>query len=1342
MVRQFEPKRALGVKTKPKEGEPRYGSAYWIGGKLVLTAAHFLDGVGSECFIRSERAFGQVEAKVVWKAKNADIALIQLPDADSIPTCEAVIFGKLPEVKTGEKLEFQMFGYPLWGSTKRENNQVAPGGRHVDGLIHLADTSPDGLLVLKPNRVPSQEEIKKATSREPPGSPWEGNSGAAIVCDGLVIAVQQQHQNPNNPESLEASPLWKIYDDEQWCELLRQHSINPEPAIVGGKAVCPYVGLSAFKETNKEFFYGRENLSKELAKKLYNDPKCLFVIGASGSGKTSVVQAGLFPELKLQKEFNNSPIISFSPKDKPQEFLKKELKKIQKKIQNRTIIFIDQFEELYALCSKEVQTNFAQELNKLIHNYSSKPITLIIAIRSDFYGFLQESCLRDWIPNYQVNVNPMTEDEINSAIVEPAKKVGLLIESGLVDIIIEDIKNINYFLPLLEFTLEELWNTTKKEENKLTYTNYQAIGKITGALIKHANNAFEELARELENQLTKESLEKLTFHVFTRLINYGLYDSPNTRRRAFPIKNLAFKNQENSNEFEIIKKIVKKFADKRLLVTDKEDTVEIVHDFLISNWTKLQEYIDKEGENLRLLKKIEQDAWDWTKKGKRKEDLLLQGSRLKTVEDLLEKENVTNEDKVADYLKACKDREEEEQVENDIFSSIVIARLHLRENKNLDALTTLIKVGERLQKLPNTDAISTYKKLDFLITFGQIFDEIAEKNSFEAHKDWISGVSISPDGQTIASSSSDKSVKIWSFNGNHLQTLDEHNEGHTDEVLDVSFSPDGEMLASGSQDTTIKLWKKSTDVKNPWMLHKTLTGHTLGVNGVSFSPDSQIIASASEDKTVRLWSKNGHSLHTFSEHEQGVINVAFSPDGKLIASASRDKNIKLWKSSDKNGLQSNPKAHFAEISAVSFGLDSKTLISSSWDEYVSFWKLNENVRSLILLKSQGHTAKVCYATFSPNGETIAAASEDGLITLWDKNGNSKRTFKGHTKSVMKVSFSSDSKTLVSCSVDKTIKIWDCARKFDGHSSQILKIDFSRNGEKIATASQDGTIKVWHRNGELQGSFKDHDSSVHDMKCSPDGTTIATATKNKVKIWSLFPKEFSKHESDVQSISFNPEAKVIAVGYLDGRVILWNIDDDKNRTLAQHPEHTGKVNMVTFSPKGTMIATASADKTVKLWDLEGELLDFQNYKNLAYYVSFSPDGRLIATASMTENNAHQIELWNADNNNYQKIPLGSLDKPVLSIDFILDSNIVAAISNDQTITLWNTVDGSLLKTIEGNGNSSISAAFIYFSSEKDKSAIVVANSENRISLWSLSLDELLRNSNNRISDYKNRLNYLT
>lgn len=210
VCRRFEPERAVEIVG------PTYGSGYRIGGRLVLTAVHlFPAGVGSACQIRSRPTFETVTATVAWTAPGADIALVALPD--TVVGCEPVAFGVLP---TGpEKVRFDLYGWPKWARTTRSDKPPKAGGRHIDGQIYLADTSPEGLLVLEPTRVPETPAPDEA------GSDWEGLSGAAVVCDGLVVAVQHHHQNPRRPASLEAEPLAKVHSDEGWRSLLEKEGI-------------------------------------------------------------------------------------------------------------------------------------------------------------------------------------------------------------------------------------------------------------------------------------------------------------------------------------------------------------------------------------------------------------------------------------------------------------------------------------------------------------------------------------------------------------------------------------------------------------------------------------------------------------------------------------------------------------------------------------------------------------------------------------------------------------------------------------------------------------------------------------------------------------------------------------------------------------------------------------------------------------------------------------------------------------------------------------------------------------------------------------------------------------
>jgi CHASE2 domain-containing sensor protein len=200
---------------------PGYGSAYRIGGRLVLTCAHLFKGVtNGECKVRSKSDFGIVTAKLVWTASDVDIALVELPE--KVDTCEAITFGLLPDRTNAETVDFEFYGWPKWSRTQAGSTEKAEG-RHIYGDIHLSDSSSEGFLVLEAKRLPPEAPLGNI------GSAWEGVSGAAIVCNGLVIAVQSRHQRPDRVGSLEAELLSTIYQDKIWCSFLEKHGIDPKP---------------------------------------------------------------------------------------------------------------------------------------------------------------------------------------------------------------------------------------------------------------------------------------------------------------------------------------------------------------------------------------------------------------------------------------------------------------------------------------------------------------------------------------------------------------------------------------------------------------------------------------------------------------------------------------------------------------------------------------------------------------------------------------------------------------------------------------------------------------------------------------------------------------------------------------------------------------------------------------------------------------------------------------------------------------------------------------------------------------------------------------------------------
>ncbi|MEH2303969.1 protein kinase domain-containing protein [Nostoc sp.] len=283
---------------------------------------------------------------------------------------------------------------------------------------------------------------------------------------------------------------------------------------------------------------------------------------------------------------------------------------------------------------------------------------------------------------------------------------------------------------------------------------------------------------------------------------------------------------------------------------------------------------------------------------------------------------------------------------------------------------------------------------------------------------------------------------------------------HSDCVNSVAFSPDGQILASASSDRTIKLWNVTTG-----KLLQSLLGHSNSVNSVAFSPDGQTLASASSDGTIKLWNvTTGKLLQSLLGHSNSVNSVAFSPDGQTLASGgSYDGTIKLWNVTTGTLLQIFP-GHFHWVNSVAFSPDGQTLANGSHDGTIKLWNVT---RGTLLKTISGHSDSVNSVAFSPDGQTLASGgSYDGTIKLWNvTTGTLLQILQGHSNLVNSVVFNPDGKTLASGSYDKTIKLWNVttAREIQtlpGDYNLVNSVAFSPSGQILTSGSSDGTIKIW------------------------------------------------------------------------------------------------------------------------------------------------------------------------------------------------------------------------------------------------------------------------------------------
>ncbi|AFY55093.1 WD40 repeat-containing protein [Rivularia sp. PCC 7116] len=1161
----------------------------------------------------------------------------------------------------------------------------------------------------------------------------------------------------------------------------------PNWITLGGIPPCPYRGLFAFREEDADLFFGREQFSYDLLKAV-KSKTFVAVVGASGTGKSSVVFAGLIPRLR-QDDSTDWLTISFRPGNKPFEalaiallplclsidflqhntttpehdrhLLQQELtarleyesQALQKIVEefakqnpnNRLLLIADQFEELYTLCPESEIQLF---LDVLLAAVSLAPaFTLVITFRADFYGHaLSYRPFSDALQGAVLNLAPMNQAELHSAIEKPATKMKVKLEYGLPNRLIDDVWGELGNLPLLEFALTQLWQ--RHHNGQLIHEAYTEIGCVEGALAEYGEQIYARLSQEDRERARR---------IFIQLVH--LSEGTQATRR------LATRSEVNNWD------LVTHLASARLLVTNRNDstsqeTVEIVHEALIRSWGRLEHWIQIDSEFRRWQEQLRAAIYQWEKSGEDK-GALLRGVPLAIAKDWQQKRSEELSVKEKDFIQRSQllcDREIENQNrrrrltiiglsfglilalflagfarfqwQNSLINEIKAVSAHsqglINSNQSLDALTEAIKARQKLKKVVWADA-NIQKMVDS--TLRKAVNSAVEYNRLSGHQTNVWRVTFSPDGNKIASASFNGTVKLWDKNGKLLQTFKAHNSS----INNVAFSPNSEIIASASTDTTVKLWDTSGK------LLQILKGHTSGVNGVAFSPNGKIIASASTDKTVKLWIKDGTLLRTLKGHKNKVNGVAFSPDGTIIASASIDKTVKLWNTD--GTIINTLKGHTANVNEVLFSPDGTIIASASSDGTVKLW----STKNGSLLKSfELHDDIVSSISFSSDGKILASASFDKTIKLWSvKGGTLIQTIKNHKERFTTVSFSplSDAspqgigRTIAATSMSKDIQLF----KLDHYlqiiftsDNEVRRVAYSPDGMMIASASGKN-IKLWEPDGTLLKNLTGHSDLVTGMAFSPIskasqgniGHRIASSSAdNIIKIWrtdGTLLHTLKGHKSEVWGIAFSPDGKKIVSGSWDKTLKIWKIEDtNKPILLKTITGHSDRVWAVAFSPDGKIIASASFDSTIKLWKLDGTLLHtLKGHNGYVRAVAFSPDGKTIASVSEDRT----VKLWKTDGTLVQTFK-GHEDE-VWAVAFSPDGKKIASASEDNTIKIWQ-LDGTLLRTLDSHKGYVMGVAF-----SPDGKKIVSASEDKTVIVWNLERilsDNYLVHGCNWVRDY--------
>jgi WD40 repeat protein len=1158
-------------------------------------------------------------------------------------------------------------------------------------------------------------------------------------------------------------------------------------------ALRPYRGLLAFQPEHSRFFFGREPLQEELLNRVdeslltrrlqevmtHRRHQFQVVAGASGSGKSSLVLAGVVAHLDRRTwdvwvtrpgeacGFAAAKSSAHGPGREPErgsgsslasggallklwtalhqqwaprevgspgaaiglaEVLEEAARMRQARPDRRLLLVVDQFEEVFTqLPSLAERQAYVGALWALAER-GDLGVIVLSTLRVDYFSRCGELTVDStgkrldavvYSDEHRMFVTQLQGEQLQAIIEGPARKVGLRLDEGLVEVLRRDVGAEPGALPLLEYALDQLWE--RRVGNRLTHQAYEEIGGVGGALTGAANRLLASFSPE-ESRVAR--------HLLVELVDFSDDASPNTRRRGW----LAQLRPSGGTEQELFDGVLARLVGARLLVKGGEGSsssdegiwVEVAHESLIRRWETLTEWVRadrKAAHERRELRKLA-EKWkahlDAPDKGR---SFLLVGYRLEAARHLQREYGGQLAQDLHQFINESwrraryRRRVVRLQIASLLTVSVVVSlvmsvlmkmaqdgqageqnqtRVAQAQAQIAHDLARIMVARRKLKTDPTTsllflqDVEKPESAPSWVSDVRNVLDEQVSRAVLKGHKDEILWVDFSSNGKWVATGSHDGTARIWDINGRDIsEKLVPGGMSHDKPVVQVAFSPDDRWLVASTEDGMAHVYPMEGQARPKPFQEKTLRVVAFSSSKV----DPQVIT-VSEDDKVTLWRglQNPENLpnHGLSKIKQAT----FAKDGKHVLMVSQHR-VKVWQVGEwMNPILSTHRK--AVITSAALSPDNTHIV-------VMVSTPSGNQAQVLRVKDKELRWSKCHETvtraeFSPDGKRVLIVSEDlvAKVRQLDKEHFCGDIVSKHTSDIHRATFSPDGNWVLTASNDGTSQLNPVpggarfpSQVLRGHRMGVNWAAFDRDSTLVVTGAKDMTARIWAIRKEQPLSVElPHPDDVWAVAVSPvNAQHIASASSDGlVRIWSPLwnkPMELKGHERMVRAAAFSPDGQWLVTAGMDKRLLLWSISDLKDPGVSPPMKATYESRKedvvhraVAFTPKDERrVATGGSDGTVYFWRLEGSgaetTLQEESFHLTGKHdgtirsIAFSTEGDLLITGSEDK----LAKVWEVSTGEVKQI-LQQHSDWVRSVAISPDGALALTASQDGTALVWN------------------------------------------------------------------------